>query len=280
MSRVRLCVLGSGSGGNSSWLSLPARNGPIECLVDAGLSPRAVRERLKVRGVNSVAPAAILVTHADTDHWRSTWGRLVARLGIRVIARRAHHGELAAAGVPRDRLVELKPERELEIVPGVRVRGAIAPHDELGSTALRIDTDHGSVAWLTDLGRATPAVLELARHSDLLAIESNYCPELQRASRRPAFLKARIMGGRGHLSNEQCLDAVDAIEREGRPRQVVLLHLSRECNHPTRIRELWRARAGDRWRRVVVSSQTHPTPMLTVTASAAIDEHATLFAPP
>lgn len=279
MSGLRLCVLGSGSSGNGSWLSIPSRRGPLEILVDAGLSPRATRERLKQRGVHAVTPAAIVLTHADTDHWRPTWGRVVLQLGIPVIARRAHHPELVAAGVPRERLIVLDPDREQSLAPGVTIRGAIAPHDDLGSTALRIESASGSVAWLTDLGRATAAVIDLARGCDLLAIESNYCPELQSASRRPAFLKARIMGGRGHLSNEQCLEAIEAIELGGRPERVVLLHLSRECNHPHRIRELWRERASHRWERVVISSQSSPTPMLTLGVPERA-EHATLFSSP
>lgn len=279
MSELRLCVLGSGSGGNTSWVSLPSSNGPVECLIDAGLSPRATRERGRMRGVEPISPAAIIVTHTDSDHWRATWGSVVARLGTRVIARRAHHAELAATGVPKALLVELIPGREFELAPGVRVRGAVAPHDDLGSTALRFETERGVVAWLTDLGRTTSSLVELARGCDILAIESNYCPELQRASRRPAFLKARIMGGRGHLSNEQCMDAVDAIEHGDRPEQIVLLHLSRECNHPNRIRELWQDRAGDRWHRVVIASQHHPTPILSVSARAAFG-HATLFSHP
>jgi phosphoribosyl 1,2-cyclic phosphodiesterase len=80
---------------------------------------------------------------------------------------------------------------------------------------------------------------------DLLAIESNYDPQLQRTSGRPWFLQQRIMGGRGHLSNEQALAAVcgvlDRCQRHGHalPRHIVLLHRSQQCNCPKLVREIF-----------------------------------------
>ncbi|MFT3685918.1 MAG: hypothetical protein QM783_13520 [Phycisphaerales bacterium] len=72
-------------------------------------------------------------------------------------------------------------------------------------------------------------------------IESNYCPKLQVASDRPEFLKRRIMGGRGHLSNDEAIDAIEAIA----PREhVVLVHLSQQCNDPALVASLHRRRRG------------------------------------
>jgi hypothetical protein len=80
---------------------------------------------------------------------------------------------------------------------------------------------------------------------DILALESNYDPGMQLASARPWFLKRRIMGGRGHLSNEQALEAIRRIfekadRRRGKlPAHVVLLHRSRQCNCPRLVRKLF-----------------------------------------
>jgi len=271
MSAVRLCVLGSGSGGNGSWLSLPTHDGSVECFIDAGLSPKATGERLKARGLLPIAPRALVLTHADGDHWRPTWASHVERLGMRVLARREHHASLLAAGVPHARLEALAAGTPTELAPGVTVEAHATPHDEHGSTALRFESRCSRVAWLTDLGRADPDVIEFSRGCDLLAIESNYCTQMQMASRRPLMLKQRIMGGKGHLSNEQCVDAVASIASQPstRPHRVVLLHLSRDCNHPTRIRQLWRERAPHLADRLVLSSQTTPTPVLGIGAETA-----------
>ena len=116
----------------------------------------------------------------------------------------------------------------------MRVTPELLAHDDLGVAAFRCDLPcarHGgrSMGYATDLGRATPGLLSLLMGVDLLAIESNYCRDMQVASDRPEFLKNRIMDGSGHLSNDECLDAVHAISPRER---VVLLHLSRQCNAP------------------------------------------------
>jgi hypothetical protein len=64
---------------------------------------------------------------------------------------------------------------------------------------------------------------------DVLAVESNYCPRMQLASNRPQFLKDRIMGGAGHLSNQQSARLVRQVSPAS---HVVLLHLSLLCNTP------------------------------------------------
>ena len=84
------------------------------------------------------------------------------------------------------------------------------------------------------------AFLDLAAGADLLAIESNHCPDLLASSGRPAFLIDRIAGSHGHLSNQQCVAAVQAISAKQPPNAIVLLHLSAECNHPHAIENLWR----------------------------------------
>ena len=80
---------------------------------------------------------------------------------------------------------------------------------------------------------------------DVLCIESNYDPRMQADSPRPGFLKRRITGGRGHLSNEEAFAAVRAIldrrQSRGRrpPAHIVLLHRSRQCNCPDLVRRLF-----------------------------------------
>jgi phosphoribosyl 1,2-cyclic phosphodiesterase len=80
---------------------------------------------------------------------------------------------------------------------------------------------------------------------DILAIESNYDPAMQHASDRPYFLKRRIMGGAGHLSNQQALDAVKLILSRHEsaatplPSHIVLLHRSRQCNCPNLLRDFF-----------------------------------------
>jgi len=107
---------------------------------------------------------------------------------------------------------------------------------------------------------------------DLLAIESNYDPQLQRESSRPAFLKHRIMGGKGHLSNQQAFDAIRQIDDHsptGLPRYIVLLHRSAQCNSEKRIAAAYTA-APHLWKRVTLSHQRRRSPIFTLHPAPAL----------
>jgi len=129
----------------------------------------------------------------------------------------------------------------------------LAAHDALGTSVFRVEIQGaGSLGFATDLGRITDATVEHLAGVDVLAIESNYCPELQRRSGRPAFLQQRITGGSGHLSNHE---AADAIARIAPTRAVVMLHLSRQCNRPSLVSELHASAMQEVW----IASATDPT---------------------
>ena len=145
----------------------------------------------------------------------------------------------------------------------MRIDPILMSHDDLGVAAFRIETACAkTLGFATDLGRTTDTLTDHLAGVGVLAIESNYCPVLQADSDRPAFLKHRIMGGAGHLSNDECAKAVHAIAPAT---TVVLLHLSRQCNTPELAA---RAHAGIRWD-LTISSQTEPTPWIPLTESRA-----------
>jgi len=145
-------------------------------------------------------------------------------------------------------------------IDDARIDPILMSHDEHGVSALRFEFASGScLGFATDLGHATPRFIEHMAEVDVLALESNYCPHMQMASGRPLFLKRRIMGGSGHLSNEQAAQAVAEI----RPRlHLVLLHLSRECNTPERAAA---AHAGAPYA-LTVSEQHQPTGWIPIPA--------------
>src|SRR5205823_4877537 len=118
-------------------------------------------------------------------------------------------------------------------------------HDQDGSHGFVIEGFGCRVGYATDLGHVPAELLEHFEGVDLLALESNYDRGMQVNSGRPWFLKQRIMGGRGHLSNEQAYEAIrrllDRCERKRRPlpNHIVLMHRSLECNCPDLVRRLF-----------------------------------------
>jgi phosphoribosyl 1,2-cyclic phosphodiesterase len=231
-----LCVLASGSSGNCSVLVYEACGQRRACLIDAGLSPRRTETLLQAIGLSMSQLDGILLTHLDHDHFHGGWASglprgAVVRLHKRHAARARAHGRVPDAHESFD--------AEFDLCPGVRARVHMAAHDELGVASFRLEfagtAGAPTFGFATDLGRVTDGLVGHLRGVDVLAIESNYCPRLQQSSMRPWFLKRRIMGGTGHLSNEQ---AQRAIEEIGPRNHVVFLHLSRECNRPELVSQM------------------------------------------
>ncbi len=247
---LRLCVLASGSRGNASVIEIRQDGDPRQAiLIDLGLSPRRLQQTLHARGISLSEVCCALITHFDRDHFHSAWAS--RRLPFRVLVREEHETWAIQSGVDPWTLRVFPGS--VQPIPGVRVSSSLEFHDEMGVCAYRIDTRAGdSLAYCTDLGSITSDLVDLCHEVHILAIESNYCPQMQESSARPAFLKRRIMGPAGHLSNQQAARACDLIE----PRDhVVLLHLSQDCNHPSLAR---RAHEGRPYR-VTVSNQHEPT---------------------
>ena len=259
---LHLCVLASGSSGNASVLMINSGGRRHVALIDLGLSPRRLRESLALVNLKISHIDSVLITHLDSDHchpgWRTTSSRPSNLPETTPIHLAADH--IAEAGViglhggrGGKRLIAF--ESSFTIAGSASVAVHFNPHDLEGTASFRIEHSSQSMGFATDLGRATPGLVNLLRNVDVLAIESNYCPQMQLASNRPLFLKKRVMGGAGHLSNHEAHKAVGEIQ----PRQhVIFIHLSRQCNAPELVDDLHRSAPY----RYTISSHDIPTPWI------------------
>ena len=246
---LELCVLGSGSGGNSTLVRTAAGH----MLIDCGFGPRTTAGRLSGTAVGVGDIAAICVTHFDHDHFNHNWLHTIVKHGIQIYCDAArinileHHERL---GGPKVRgLMKLVHGfacgRRFSPLGDVEMEPLHFPHDEAGSHGFLLECAGHKVGYATDLGRVPAELIELFAGVGILAIESNYDREMEENSSRPYYLKQRIMSGAGHLSNEQAFAAVRKIlDRSielghGRPHHVVLLHRSRECNCPRLLRRVF-----------------------------------------
>jgi len=121
----------------------------------------------------------------------------------------------------------------------------------------------------TDLGHATPEVINACRDADAIVVESNHDVGMLESSGRPAWLIKRIKQI-GHLSNEQCSELVTTVTQESRvpPRAVVLAHISQQCNtNALAVEATQRSldRLGCRETAVVESHQAVPSAIVALT---------------
>ena len=232
-----LCILASGSAGNAAILRTPA--GVL--LIDAGIGPRTLAKRLDGTGVDLGDIVALCLTHLDSDHFSPYWASTLLRLNIPI---HCHANKAAGlAGRFPDLVPLVRPFDEAPFSPieGLSCGPISFAHDELGSHGFVIDGFGYRIGYATDLGHVPVVFYDRFRDLDCIALESNYDPQMQAESGRPWFLKRRITGGHGHLSNAQALSAIRKLLDGARrlPDHIVLLHRSQECNCPDLLRRLF-----------------------------------------
>ena len=263
---VEMCVLASGSMGNCTVLRAPSG----VMLIDAGIGPRVAVQRLAGTGVSVADVSAICLTHLDRDHFSFNWIGTIVRRGIRVFCHAKRVADMLAyafgdaADSPEAKAFAAQilgfGEQAFEPLERFTARPIHLAHDQNGSHGFVLEGFGRRIGYATDLGHVPAGLSEVFCGLDVLAIESNYDPQMQQDSGRPWFLKQRIMGGRGHLSNQQAFEAVrrvlDGCERRGLglPEHIVLLHRSRECNCPDLLRSLF-ARDARMARRLTLAEQ-------------------------
>lgn len=199
-------------------------------MVDAGFSPRQIRQRLAGIGRTPENLTAILITHEHSDHIQGITG-IASKLGIPVYCNRATKDEI-------ERLLRVRVDSRLFSsgdsfeIGDVGVDTFAVPHDAQDPVGFLLRTNAGNFGFVTDLGHVTRLVAERVRTANVLVLEANHDVKmLQECVRRPWSLKQRILGRHGHLSNDAAADCTADI-MTANLRHLYLGHLSRECNHP------------------------------------------------
>lgn len=231
---LRFRNLGSGSAGNATVVEGGAGTQVRRLLVDCGLGVRQLQAHLGQAGLAPAQIDAVFITHEHSDH-----------IGcVRTLALRQRipvwmsHGTYTAIGSPDfDGLLRLAHDGQAIDLGTFEALPFTVPHDAREPLQLRCSDGAAHLALLTDLGHASAHVLAHLAGAHALLLEANHDPQLLAASRYPPFLKRRVGGDYGHLSNAAAAGILRAVQHPGL-QCVVAAHLSAQNNHPDLVRPL------------------------------------------
>lgn len=221
----------SGSAGNAALVSC----GDTHILLDAGISAKRIAAGLAELGVSQLS--AILITHEHSDH---VSGLRVLTKKIKVPIYATRPTCLEWYGKNRcDEVMRLFCPQEAGAgvqIGSLWVESFPTLHDAAGSVGYSIAGEGQRMVLCTDLGRVTQEVCRAVEGCDLLVCETNHDVDWVKSGPYTYYLKQRILGDYGHLSNEAGAElAAWAVERG--TRSVILAHLSRQNNTPARAYE-------------------------------------------
>lgn len=226
---MKFAVLGSGSGGNAAVVE---SNG-VRVLIDAGLSAKQLTLRLGRLGIDPSTLDGILLTHEHGDHVK----------GLKIFLKQNPipvYTTAATARLVRENGIEGGAWKVFDAgqtfgLGSISVETFAIQHDAVDPVGFVIGHDNRRLGFLSDAGFVTRSMTAKLGGLAGIFVEANYDEKLLEAdTKRPWSIKQRISSRHGHLSNGQVTELIREISHPALG-QVVLGHLSSDCNSPALI---------------------------------------------
>lgn len=251
---LTITSLNSGSNGNCYYIG----NENEAILVDAGISCRETERRMSRLGLSIKNVKAIFVTHEHTDHIRGL-NTLMKKyqIPVYITAGTLQYSRLQETNSP---VFHFSAFEEVDIGE-LRVTAFPKFHDASDPHSFIVSHKNIKVGIFTDIGVVCEHVITYFKQCDAAILEANYDEELLMNGKYPYFLKRRITGGKGHLSNDQAL-ALFKDHRSEAMSLILLGHLSKNNNCPERVQNLFDQHRGNV--EVIIASRLEETSLFKI----------------
>lgn len=217
---MKICVLASGSKGNSSYIETDK----TKSLVDLGMSAGYIAKSLKGIGVDPSEIQRVFITHAHTDH--------VA--GLKVFLKKYHPVVYLTKKMEDELGIEIEDKVYIDdntSIDDLDVTVIKTSHDAADSNGYVFSSGGKSIVYITDTGYIHVKNFEKLKNKSLYVFESNHDVRLLREGKYPYYLQQRILSDKGHLSNKDSAYYLSNFIGD-KTEQIILIHLSEENNRP------------------------------------------------
>ncbi|GAF03748.1 MBL fold metallo-hydrolase [Saccharicrinis fermentans] len=219
---IEICALASGSNGNCYYIGSDEE----AIIIDAGISRRKIMERMKSRGIDPTKLKAGFITHEHQDHYR----------GAKILSKKEEIPFYISEQTLNRSHYTMRPPHIKTFSPGdtmqigpFTVHSFSKNHDAADPCSFRVQINELNIGIFTDIGEACENVKSHLSQCDFLFLEANYDEDMLENGKYPAYLKQRVAGNQGHLSNKQ---AVELIENHAskKLKTIYLSHISEDNN--------------------------------------------------
>ena len=221
--KIKFISLASGSSGNCYFLGTDRY----------GIGIRTIKKTLKELGIGLDIIRAVFITHDHADHIKAV-GHLGEKFGIPVYSTPEVHAGINKSYCMTEKLstcVHYLHKGETMELEDFAITAFEVPHDGTDNVGYCMNIDGKIFSFLTDLGHITPTAAEYICKANYLVLEANYDEEMLKMGPYPQYLKERIAGPNGHMSNRETADFLAENINESL-KYIWLCHLSKDNNHP------------------------------------------------
>ena len=259
---LSIASLNSGSNGNCYYIG----NGEEAVFIDAGISCRETEQRMKRLGLNMSLVKAIFISHEHTDHIQGV-ATIVSKYQIPVYFSQP---TLKKAGFGKIRKHAFHFTTHQAVAIGnLRITAFPKKHDACDPHSFIVSATKTNVGVFTDIGEPCDQLIHYFKQCHGAFLEANYDEVMLENGSYPFYLKNRIRGGQGHLSNRQALELY-LHHRPAYLSHLLLSHLSKENNSPELVESLFTATLTDT--RIVIASRYQESAIYNISAPESISK--------
>ena len=220
---LKFCSLYSSSSGNC----LLVKSNNTNILIDAGVSCKKITNALADLYIDIAEVDAVLITHEHSDHI-SSLPTLSKKFNIPIYTTLKTWNAINNQKIQNNHFFNIGEEF---VIGDLKIHPFSIPHDAADPCGFNIWSSGTKISIATDIGHMSPDIINYLKDSSFVFLEANHDPEILKCCPYPYFLKERILGNRGHLSNNTAGQTISELTKSGL-KNVMLGHLSKENNFP------------------------------------------------